>query len=85
MKTITKTAAMLYAQENVELEERGQQYLVRRYDERTGMWREGSTKNYWEAKYFYAQAMLDSAAYYLDKPKINYNGGGWKKYMKKFN
>lgn len=86
MKTkITKAAAIRHAKENVEIEDRGYCYKIKRYDEQLGMWREGKTHNYYEAKYFYAQAMLDAAAEYLNAPKVNYDGGSWIKYMKKIN
>jgi len=80
---ITKAAAVRHAKENVEIEDRGHYFKIRQYDERVGAWREGKTSNYWEAKYFYAQAMLDAATQYLDEPAIKYNGGSWTKYMTK--
>ena len=81
---VTKVAAMKHARENVSFGSDGRYYKIIKYDDTIDMWREGYTRNYHEGKAFYAQALLDTAAEYLDKPKIQYNGGNWTRYMRKF-
>jgi hypothetical protein len=79
----TKIQAIKHARQNVEFRKEGSCYKILKYDNNVNMWREGFTSNYWHTKCFYSQALLDTAAEFLNKPTVNYNGGSWIKYMKK--
>ena len=81
MKPETKTAAILHARANVVLSNMGRQWRVDTYSPAHRAWRQGTPGDYWQARANYAQALIDRARAFQDRPLLQYEGGPWTGYL----
>jgi len=77
----TKTAAIKHARANVTLSNMGRQWRVDTYSPAHRAWRQGHSTDYWQARANYAQACIDSARTFQDRPACQYEGGAWTSYL----
>ena len=81
MKTETKTAAIQHARANVTLANQGPQWRVDTYSPAHRAWQQGTPGDYWQARANYAQALIDKARAFQERPLVQYEGGLWTSYL----